>query len=260
MSAHPYVIKSSEKLDVDRQVKNFRERHIVTEHKIGNNVVYDSKIGKYNYARNFRLNRAPDFLNEVEKFLNKRFTSTELKTKVLRIDTALDVRNQEAAAKLLNTRVGQVKAELMKEYEKLMAKNNRADADVVKAIAEGINGSYIGINPENMYIESVVGGYEYRSTSPINRAFSMYRQPGSTIKALVYALAFQNKLIHPSSIVEDKAINLGGYQPKNWYKGYKGKVTARHAFALSMNTVPVQLQCTRWASTSSLMRCRRFWG
>lgn len=241
MTAHPYVIKSSEKLDADRQVKNFRDRHMVTEHKIGSNVVYGSKIGKYNYARNFRLNRAPDFLNEVEKFLNKRFTSNELKTKVLRIETALDVRNQEAAAKLLNARVGQVKAELMKEYEKLMAKSNKSDADVVKAIEEGINGSYIGINPENMYVESVVGGYEYRSTSPINRAFSMYRQPGSTIKALVYALAFQQKLIHPSSIVEDKAINLGGYQPKNWYKGYKGKVTARHAFALSMNTVPVQL-------------------
>lgn len=241
MSAHPYVIKSSEKLDVEKNVKSFRERHAVSEHKIGNNTVYGSKIGKYNYARNFRLNRAPDFLNEVEKFLTKRFTSNELKTKVLRIDTALDVRNQEAAAKLLNARVGQVRADLMKEYEKLLSKNNKADADVVKAIAEGINGSYIGINPENMYIESVVGGYEYRSTSPINRAFSMYRQPGSTIKALVYALAFQQKLIHPSSIVEDKAINLGGYQPKNWYKGYKGKVTARHAFALSMNTVPVQL-------------------
>lgn len=75
------------------------------------------------------------------------------------------MRDQEAAAKLLNTRVGQVKAELMKEYEKLIAKNNKADADVVKAIAEGINSSYVGINPENMYIESVVGGYESRHAS-----------------------------------------------------------------------------------------------
>ncbi|MFO1525514.1 MAG: transglycosylase domain-containing protein [Turneriella sp.] len=241
MSAHPYVIKSSEKLDTERQARSFREKHALQERKIGQNTIYASKIGKYNYARNFRLNRAPDFLNEVEKFLNKHYTSAELKSKVLRIDTSLDIRNQEAAARLLNARVSQVKADLLKEREKLLAKNNKQEAEIVQAIEEGINGSYVGLNPENMYVESVVGGYEYRSGSPINRAFSMYRQPGSTIKALVYALAFEKKLIHPSSIVEDKAINIGGYQPKNWYKGYKGKVTARHAFALSMNTVPVQL-------------------
>lgn len=241
MRAHPEVIKSTEKPDIERLVRSFRERHAVTERKVGETMLYGSKIGKYNYARNFRLNRAPDFLNEVEKFLNKRYTSSELKSKVLRVDTGLDIRNQEAASRVLYQRVSQVRAELQKEREKLIGKGSKADADVVQAIEDGINGSYVGLNPDNMYVESVVGGYEYRSTSPINRAFAMYRQPGSTIKALVYALAFEQKLVHPSSIVEDKAINYGGYQPKNWYKGFKGKVTARQAFALSMNTVPVQL-------------------
>jgi penicillin-binding protein 1A len=241
MSAHPYVVNSTEKLDVERQIRGFREKHAVVDRKVGDLNFYTAKIGRYIYARNFRLNRAPDFLNEVEKFLNKKYTTEELKTRVLRIDTALDLRNQEAAARLMGARVAQVKADLVKEREKLLAKNNKADADVVQVIEDGLNGSFIAINPENMYIDSLVGGYEYRSTSPINRAFSMYRQPGSTIKGLVYALAFQEKLIHPSSIVEDKAVNYGGYQPKNWYKGFKGKVTARQAFALSMNTVPVQL-------------------
>lgn len=241
MAAHPDVVKSAEKLDVEAEVRGFREKHAVVDRKVGDLNLYTAKIGRYIYARNFRLNRAPDFLNELEKFLNKKYTSDELKTKVLRIDTTIDIRNQEAAARLMNARVAQVKAELTKEKEKLMAKNNKAEADVVQVIEDGINGSFIGLNPDTMYIDSVVGGYEYRSTSPINRAFSMYRQPGSTIKGLVYALAFQEKIIHPSSIVEDKALNYGGYQPKNWYKGFKGKVTARQAFALSMNTVPVTL-------------------
>lgn len=241
MGAHPYVVKSAEKLDIEKQAKNFREKHLVVERKVGETTLYTTKIGRYIYARNFRLNRAPDFLNEVEKFLNKKYTSDELKSKVLRIETAIDIRNQEAAARLLSARVAQVKAELGKEKEKILAKGNKAEADVVQVIEDGLNGSFIALNPENMYVDTVVGGFEYRSTSPINRAFSMYRQPGSTIKGLVYALAFQEKIIHPSSIVEDKAVNYGGYQPKNWYKGFKGRVTARQAFALSMNTVPVTL-------------------
>ena len=241
MAAHPHVVQTAEKLELEKQTAAFREKHMIVERKVGDLNLYTAKIGRYIYARNFRLNRAPDFLNEIEKILNKRYSSDELKAKVLRIDTTLDIKNQEAAAKLLGARVSQVKTELAGEREKLTAKNDKAGADVVRIIEDGLNGSFVGINPDNMFVDSVVGGFEYRNTSPINRAFSMYRQPGSTIKALVYALAFQEKLIHPSSIVEDKAIAYGGYQPKNWYKGFKGRVTARQAFALSMNTIPVTL-------------------
>jgi penicillin-binding protein 1A len=241
MAEHPYVVQQSRRVDVERMLREFREEHAVLEKSAGEKTLFSSKIGKYYYARNFKLNRAPDFLNEVEKFLHRNYTSDDLKARVLRVDTTLDVRAQEPAAKYLAKRVGEVRATLQKEKQRLLAKGNASAADTVQLIEDGINGSYVGLNPENGYIESLVGGYEYKSSSPINRAFSIYRQPGSTIKALVYALALQEKIINPSTIVEDKAIKIGGYSPKNWYKGYKGKVTARQAFALSMNTVPVTL-------------------
>jgi penicillin-binding protein 1A len=241
MNQNPQLAGSVGKMEPEKEIQAFLQNHGVAERKVGEATIYASKIGKYVYARNFKTNRAPDFLNEVEKFLNKRYTSDDLKNRILRIDTTLDVRSQEAAADLLAQRVRALREELHKEKEKLMAKNNKPEADVVQIIEDGINGSYVGLNPTNAHIETLIGGFEYKSTSPINRAFTMYRQPGSTIKALVYAMAFEKKLIHPSSIVEDKAINIGGYHPKNWYKGFKGKITARQAFALSMNTIPVML-------------------
>jgi len=241
MAEHPYVVQQNRRVDVERMLREFREEHSVIEKSAGEKILYSSKIGKYYYARNFKLNRAPDFLNEVEKFLHRNYTTDDLKARVLRVDTTLDVRAQEPAARLLANRVGEIRKTLQKEKQQLLAKNNKAAAETVQLIEDGINGSYVGLNPENGYIESLVGGYEYKSSSPINRAFSIYRQPGSTIKALVYALAMQEKIINPSTIVEDKAISIGGYSPKNWYKGYKGKVTARQAFALSMNTIPVTL-------------------
>lgn len=241
MAEHPYVVQQNRRVDVERMLREFREEHSVIEKSAGEKILYSSKIGKYYYARNFKLNRAPDFLNEVEKFLHRNYTTDDLKARVLRVDTTLDVRAQEPAARLLANRVGEIRKTLQKEKQQLLAKNNKAAAETVQLIEDGINGSYVGLNPENGYIESLVGGYEYKSSSPINRAFSIYRQPGSTIKALVYALAMQEKIINPSTIVEDRAISIGGYSPKNWYKGYKGKVTARQAFALSMNTIPVTL-------------------
>ena len=52
---------------------------------------------------------------------------------------------------------------------------------------------------------------------------------------------WKKKIINPSSIVVDEKIDINGYSPKNWYSGYKGKMTAREALGLSVNTVTVKL-------------------
>ena len=53
-----------------------------------------------------------------------------------------------------------------------------------------VQGQLIAINPNNGAIEAVVGGYNfYQST--FNRAIQGWRQPGSTIKPFVYALALE---------------------------------------------------------------------
>jgi penicillin-binding protein 1C len=71
------------------------------------------------------------------------------------------------------------------------------------------------------------------------------RQPGSTIKPLVYALALQQRLITAGSWLDDAPLQLsaGGalYTPQNYDHAYKGAVSARTALASSLNVPAVRV-------------------
>lgn len=72
-----------------------------------------------------------------------------------------------------------------------------------------------------------------------NRAITGYRQPGSTAKPIVaYAPAFERGYL-PQSTVIDSAV--GTPVVHNWYSGYTGKTTVRHALENSINTVAYKL-------------------
>ena len=67
------------------------------------------------------------------------------------------------------------------------------------------------------------------------------RSPGSTLKPLVYALAFDQGLAHPETLIEDRPVNFGGYQPQNFDRQYHGTLRIREALQLSLNIPVVQL-------------------
>lgn len=67
------------------------------------------------------------------------------------------------------------------------------------------------------------------------------RSPGSTLKPLIYGLAFEEGVAHPESFIQDRPIDIGGYRPTNFDQGYQGTVTVREALQLSLNTPAVQL-------------------
>ncbi len=67
------------------------------------------------------------------------------------------------------------------------------------------------------------------------------RSPGSTLKPLVYALAFDQGLAHPETLIEDRPVNFDGYQPQNFDRTYYGTVRLREALQLSLNIPVVQL-------------------
>jgi penicillin-binding protein 1C len=67
------------------------------------------------------------------------------------------------------------------------------------------------------------------------------RSPGSTLKPLIYGLAFEEGVAHPESFIEDRPIDIGGYRPTNFDQAYQGTVTVREALQLSLNTPAVQL-------------------
>ncbi len=67
------------------------------------------------------------------------------------------------------------------------------------------------------------------------------RSPGSTLKPLVYALAFDQGMAHPETLIEDDPVNFDGYQPQNFDRIYHGTVRLREALQMSLNIPVVQL-------------------
>ena len=67
------------------------------------------------------------------------------------------------------------------------------------------------------------------------------RSPGSALKPFVYALAMQEGLIHPDSIVLDAPRAFSGYNPENSDREFVGPLRASDALARSRNVPAVEL-------------------
>lgn len=70
-------------------------------------------------------------------------------------------------------------------------------------------------------------------------AIQSRRQAGSTLKPFLYALAFDQSVLKPDSILEDSPFEWnavsGIYRPSNYSDAYHGKVEAKFALASSLN-------------------------
>jgi len=70
---------------------------------------------------------------------------------------------------------------------------------------------------------------------------SALRSPGSTLKPLIYALAFDEGMAHPETLLEDRPMSFGGYAPQNFDRTFHGTIRAREALQLSLNIPAVAL-------------------
>src|SRR5262249_20626677 len=67
------------------------------------------------------------------------------------------------------------------------------------------------------------------------------RSPGSTLKPLIYGLAFESGVAHPETLIEDRPARFGAYVPKNFDQDWHGTVTVRTALAQSLNIPAVKV-------------------
>ncbi|MEC5209274.1 penicillin-binding protein 1A [Psychrobacter sp. PL15] len=102
-----------------------------------------------------------------------------------------------------------------------------------------IQGSLVSLNPENGAVNALVGGFDFNH-SKFNRALQGWRQPGSTIKPLVYTSALE-KGYRPDSIVSDRPLQVGDWKPKNSDGRFLGDITLRRGLYLSRNLVSIRL-------------------
>jgi len=67
------------------------------------------------------------------------------------------------------------------------------------------------------------------------------RSPGSTLKPLIYGLAFDQGLVHPETLIHDGPVNFDGYAPQNFDGDFRGDLRVRKALQLSLNIPVVKL-------------------
>jgi penicillin-binding protein 1A len=109
-----------------------------------------------------------------------------------------------------------------------------------------VSGAMVAMDPWTGRVLAMVGGFSF-DQSQFNRATQAYRQPGSTIKPIVYSSAIDNGYT-PSTVLVDGPIEIdqgqgvGVWRPDNFSSGkYQGPTTLRNALRLSLNTVTVRL-------------------
>jgi len=82
------------------------------------------------------------------------------------------------------------------------------------------------------------------------------RSPGSTLKPLIYGLAFELGLAHPESLIEDRPTAFDSYVPVN-FDGYsRGTVSIRQALTQSLN-IPAVIALDAVGTARLMSRLKR---
>ncbi len=134
---------------------------------------------------------------------------------------------------------------VFQEYAEVVVKNQveRLSANQVS------NGAAVVMDPGTGEIKSLVGSADWVNdkNGKINMAIRP-RQPGSAFKPLVYAIAFEDRLLTPATILRDEPISITDpncptctYKPVNYDGKFRGRVLARRALANSLNVPAVEV-------------------
>src|SRR5947209_12321456 len=105
------------------------------------------------------------------------------------------------------------------------------------------NATAMLVDARNMDVLAQVGSAEFFSAKIEGQVDGTRspRSPGSTLKPFVYALAMDQGLIHPLSIVADAPRSFGDYNPENFDRDFLGPIRACDALARSRNLPAVAL-------------------
>lgn len=123
------------------------------------------------------------------------------------------------------------------------------------------NAAVVVIENKTRAVLAMVGSanfFDKKNSGQVNGTMSP-RSPGSALKPFVYALALDQGLISPKSILEDVPVDYSGYMPVNYDDKYHGVVTAEEALRLSLNVPAINLTAAlRENSIYSLLKKTEF--
>ena len=141
------------------------------------------------------------------------------------------------------------------EVKEVDKKNRRLKVTISQVPA--VQGAMMTLNAKTGEIVTMVGGYDFYSTSKFNNATQAYRQTGSCFKPFIYTAAVEWGMT-PDTTVSGAPITIGPWKPHN-YDGSPGNadLPLKTALAKSMNIPAVHLLQTVGIQTGAQM-VRRF--
>ena len=126
---------------------------------------------------------------------------------------------------------------------RLQAKLEALAKESVARLGPKLSAAIVVIDNATGEIRARVGAADYDDASR-DGAIDMSRaprSPGSALKPFIYALAFEQGLAHPETLLFDRPTRYGAYAPENFDLGYQGAVTARKALQMSLNLPAIEL-------------------
>jgi len=177
-----------------------------------------SKALRAHPASVVKTGQAPQYLAHIRSKLVERYGAEITEQGGLEVTAALDL-------------------ELQKQAEQYVREG-------VKRVSPDLQGALVCLDPATGDLLAAVGGVDAIQSS-YNRAFSAMRQPGSSIKPLIYAAALEQG-ITAGSIWDDTpaTYNRGNgevWNPLNYGREVYGELSLRQALAYSNNVITVKL-------------------
>ena len=116
---------------------------------------------------------------------------------------------------------------------------------IKRRASQGItNAAALALDVRTMAITAMVGSADFfddRIQGQVNGTTAR-RSPGSALKPFVYALAMDQGLIHPMSLMKDSPRRFGGFTPENFDQRFLGPLSVHDALILSRNLPAAHLQ------------------
>ena len=119
----------------------------------------------------------------------------------------------------------------------------RLAADTVAAQGDRVQVAIVVADHRTGEILASVGSAAYRADQRqgfVDMTIAL-RSPGSTLKPLIYGLAFDEGLAHPETLIDDAPTDFNGYRPQNFDRQFRGTIRVREALQLSLNLPVVAL-------------------
>lgn len=161
---------------------------------------------------------------------------------VMKPAAALPFRAPHLANQLLKDSSGEIfasiDARMQATLERTIAQRIEREGNV------GIkNAAAMLIDSETMQVKALVGSanfFDKDIDGQVNGVLAK-RSPGSTLKPFIYALAFDQGVLHPMTVLKDAPTAFGPFSPENFDGRFVGPITAQEALTRSRNVPAVQV-------------------